>query len=161
MTSDEGLVDAEALVSDIDFTQEAHHARENTSSLFTAHFGVLFFTTNQGAGVDALVAFESHVGKRCIKTGDFFRKVNVLVVENHADQIAARRVSVRIETPRFVDKDADLFCGLCHRISAEITKARIAPRHRQETFPRAGDSGFRPCRRILNQKNRNHARGCF
>ena len=29
------------------------------------------------------------------------------------------------------------------------TKARITPRLRQETFPRAGDSGFRLCRCIL------------
>ena len=157
--ADMGLVDAETLVGDIDFTQEPHHASEDTSSLFTAHFGVLFFTTNQGTGVDALVAFESHVGKRGIKAGDLFRKINVLVVEDHADQIAARRTAIRIETPRFVDKDTDLFCGLCHRNPVEITKARIAPRHRQETFPRAGDSGFRPCRRILNQKKREVCKG--
>ena len=41
----------------------------------------------------------------------------------------------------------------------ETAKARIAPRHRQETFPRAGDSGFRPCQRILNQILRRYARG--
>jgi len=31
---------------------------------------------------------------------------------------------------------------------ADTRKARIAPRLRQESFPRAGDLGLRPCRRI-------------
>ena len=40
----------------------------------------------------------------------------------------------------------------------EITKARIAPRLRQETFPRAGDSGFRPCRQIFYQNSDVHCK---
>ena len=30
-----------------------------------------------------------------------------------------------------------------------ITRARISPRLRQESFPLAGDAGFRPCRGIF------------
>ena len=43
----------------------------------------------------------------------------------------------------------------------KTAKARIAPRHRQESFPRAGDSGFRPCRRIFYQNRGRQGNGGF
>ena len=46
-------------------------------------------------------------------------------------------------------------------IRFEITKARIASRLRQESFPRAGDSGFRPCRRIFYQNRGRQGNGEF
>lgn len=53
-------------------------------------------------------------------------------------------------TPGFVYEYTDFTCS--HGVSSfGKTKARIAPRLRQESFPLAGDSGFRPCRQLLYQ----------
>ena len=39
------------------------------------------------------------------------------------------------------------------------TKARITPRLRQESFPLAGDAGFRHCRKVVYQNRCFRARG--
>ena len=39
------------------------------------------------------------------------------------------------------------------------TKARITPRLRQESFPLAGDAGFRHCRRVVYQNRCFRVRG--
>ena len=71
-------------------------------------------------------------------------------MENHADKIVSRGLAVVFITPGFVYEYTDLTCS--HGVSSfGKTKARIAPRLRQESFPLAGDSGFRPCRQILYQ----------
>ena len=58
----------------------------------------------------------------------------------------------------FVYEYADLACS--HRNSSSgNTKARIAPRLRQESFPLAGDAGFRHCRPVVYQMRPRFARG--
>ena len=85
--------------------------------------------------------------QRMLKFGDFIGDADGLIMENHADQVISRGVAIWIETSRFVDKDTNLTYVIHIRFSK--TKARIAPRLRQESFPRASDSGFRPCQHVL------------
>ena len=152
--ADEVLVNPKALVGDVRIVQEKEHATENASSRLAAHGFVALFTANKRPGVYAMGAFKSKCGQRIFELLYFFGEVNGLVVEHHADGIVARRAAVRIEAPRFVHENADFLGAFVHDLyRLEITKARIASRLRQESFPRAGDLGFRPCRRIFYQNS--------
>ena len=153
--ADEVLVNSKAFVGDVCVMQEKEHATEDASSRLSAHGFVILFTANKRSGMNTMVAVKPKGGKRIAELLNFLGEVNGLIMEHHADGIVARRAAVGVEAPRFVDKNADLLGAFVHNlVRFEITKARIASRLRQESFPRAGDSGFRPCRHIFYQ---NHA----
>ena len=149
------LVDAEALVSDVRFAQEGHHLIKDSASLFPGHESVFFLPADQRSGVYAVIFLKAKGGERIVQLADVVRDWYTLVMKDHADHIVARRITVRLEASRLIDENTDFFCSCAHLMPRVAkTKARIAPRLRQETFPRAGDSGFRPCRPVFYQ---NHA----
>ena len=145
--ANEVLVNLEALVGYVCLVHEKEHPAENTSSGFAAQCRIFVFTSNQRSCMDAMRCWKLQRGQRMLKLGDFIGDADGLIMENHADQVIARGIAIWIEASRFVDKDTDLTYVIHIRLSK--TKARIAPRLRQESFPRAGDSGFRLCRRIF------------
>ena len=149
------LVDAEALVSDVRFAQEGHHLIKDSAPLFSGHESVFFLPADQRSGVYAVVFLKAKGGERIVQLADVVRDWYTLVMKDHADHIVARRITVGLEASRLIDENTDFFCSCVHlMLYVAKTKARIAPRLRQETFPRAGDSGFRPCRPVFYQ---NHA----
>jgi len=159
LSADEILVDLEAGVRDVGVVQEQKHAAEDSAPFLASHVGIFGFAANQGAGMNTMTSVESDGSKRVLEGFDFMLDLDGLIVKDHADHIVARGQAIRVEASRFVNEYADLFCG-CHGVQfSRITKARIAPRLRQESFPRAGDLGFRPCRRILNHNLWLDARG--
>ena len=82
----------------------------------------------------------------------------VLVMKDHADKIVPRGQPIMFVTSRFVYEYADFTCShVCYSFGK--TKARITPRLRQESFPLAGDAGFRHCRLEIYQKRFRGARG--
>ena len=150
--ADEVLVDPKALVGDVCIVKEEEHATEDASSRLSTHACVILFAANKRPGVNTMVAVEPKGGQRIAEFLNLFREVYGLIMKHHADGIVARRTPVRVEAPRLVDENADFLDAFVHDLFLlEITKARIASRLRQESFPRAGDSGFRPCRRKLYQ----------
>ena len=140
----EVLVNLEALVGYVCLVHEQEHSAENASSSFAAQCRIFVFTTNQRSRMDAMRCWKIQRGQRMLKLGDFVGDADGLIMENHADQVIPRGIAIWIEASRFVHKDTDFACVVHFRLSK--TKARIAPRLRQESFPRAGDSGFRLCR---------------
>ena len=144
------LVDAETAIRDIGFAHEGDHAVKDTTALLSRLERVLFFPTDERPGMNANVGRKPHDIQRFTELLKIKRKIFCLIMENHANKIIPRRSRVRFKTSRFVDEDADFLDSLVHnRCFVGKTKARITPRLRQETFPRAGDSGFRLCRCIL------------
>lgn len=144
------LVDAETAIRDVGFAHEGDHAVKDTTALFSRLESVLLFPTDERPGMNAKVGRKPHDIQRFAELLKIGRKIFRLIMENHANQIIPRRSRVGFETPRFVEKDADFFDSFVHnRCLVRKTKARITPRLRQETFPRAGDSGFRLCRDVF------------
>ena len=144
------LVDAETAIRDVGFAHEGDHAVKDTTALLSRLERVLFFPADEGPGMNAKVGRQPHDIQRFAELFKIGRKIFCLIVENHANQIIPRRSRGGLKTSRFVNKNADFFGSLVHnRCLVRKTKARITPRLRQETFPRAGDSGFRLCRRVF------------
>ena len=146
--ANEVLVNFETVVRNVCLVHEKEHAAEDASPLFPAHCRVFFFAANQRTGVNAMIAGKSHVLKGCFKSGNLVFDADVLIVKDHADEIVPRRATIRIVAPGFVHENANLF-NVHNDVRNDKTKARISPRLRQETFPLAGDAGFRPCRGIF------------
>ena len=143
----EVLVNLEALVGYVCLVHEQKHSADDASSGFSAKCRIFVFTANQRSRMDAMRGWKIQRGQRMLKLGDFVGNADGLIMENHADQVIPRGIAIWIEASRFVNEDADFACVVHFRLSK--TKARIAPRLRQESFPRAGDSGFRLCQRTF------------
>ena len=149
--TDEVFVEGKALVSNIDIVQKEEHASENTSSFFAAHPSIFAFTSDQRSCMNTMVMVKPHRFKGLFKFLDFGGNVDALIVEYHADKIVPRGLSVVLIAPGFINEYADFMCSHGEGSFCK-TKARIAPRLRQESFPLAGDAGFRRCRSIFYQK---------
>lgn len=146
--ANEVLVDFETVVRDVCLVHEKEHAAEDASPLFSAHCRVFLFAADQWPCVDAMIAGKSHVLKGGFESGNLVFDADVLIVKDHADEIVSRRAAIRIVAPGFIHENADLFNVHVDAKNGK-TKARISPRLRQESFPLAGDAGFRPCRGIF------------
>lgn len=158
MRTDEVLVDDKTLVGDIHIVEEEEHSAEDAPALFSAHARILALASDQRPGMNAMKSVEPHGFERAFKLFYFSGDLDGLIVEDHADKIVARRQPIMLVAAGFVYEYADLACS--HRNSSSgNTKARIAPRLRQESFPLAGDAGFRHCRLVVYQKRPCFARG--
>ena len=157
--SKEILVDAETLAGNVNLAEEGHHPVEDTAPCFTRHGSVILLATNQRPCVDTMVAVKPHACERIAEFLKLFQKIDVLVVKDQTNHVEARRSRVRFKAARFVDEDADLFRSSAHVQNTEKTKARISPRLRQETFPLAGDAGFRLCRNELYHNSLGRRKG--
>ena len=156
--ADEVLVDDKTLVGDIHIVEEEEHSAENASALFSAHAGILALASDQRPGMNAVKSVKSYGFKRVFKFLDFGGNVDGLIVEDHADKVVSRGLPIMLVAAGFVYEYADLECS--HRnSSSDNTKARITPRLRQESFPLAGDAGFRHCRLEVYQIRSRGARG--
>ena len=156
--ADEVLVDNKTLVGDIHIVEEKEHSAENAPALFSAHARILALASDQRPGMNAMKSVEPHGFERAFKLFYFGGNVDGLIVEDHADKIVSRGLPIMLVAAGFVYEYADLACS--HRNSSSgNTKARIAPRLRQESFPLAGDAGFRHCRLEIYQKRFRGARG--
>ena len=93
--------------------------------------------------MDRKIGIESHLFIRSTQCRNFLRYVIRLIVEDHAEKVKrGMQICIcRREAAGFVNKNADLFYS-CHVMTFYNTKARIAPRLRQESFPHPGDSGI-------------------
>ena len=155
--ADEVFVNHKAFVRYINLAQEEKHATEYASSRFSVQVGVFLFVPDQRSSMNTMIPVKANGSKGvfqfCYLVGD----VDVLVVEDHADEIVPRRHPVWFIAARFVDEYADFTRSHCR--SLYKTKARIAPRLRQESFPLAGDSGFRLCRLVFYQKTARMCKG--
>ena len=90
-----------------------------------------------------MIEREAHLFKSCPQCRNFLRYVVVLIVEYHAKQIIGRMqicASWR-KAAGLINEHADFFDS--YHVLPNNTKARIAPRLRQESFPHPGDSDTR------------------
>ena len=153
------LVNLEALVGNAGVVHKEEDTSEDTSSCCTINRRVLGLPTYERSGMDTELAIEVHGFKRCLKILNFAGDISRLIVEDHTYDIVSGRQPIWVETPRFVNEYADVLRDSHANIQVETTKARIAPRPRQESFPRAGDFGFRRCRRVIYHKSRRCDKG--
>ena len=149
-SSQKTFVDAKAVIRDVRLAQESDHAVENAATFLTGRVGIVLLAANERPGMNAMVRRESHGAQRIAELQKASGQVNVLIMEYHSDHVKTRRARIGLKASRFVDEYADFPDVLFHGIILKgKTKARISPRLRQETFPLAGDAGFRPCRRLF------------
>jgi len=96
---DKPLIDNEARVGNVEVTDKGEHPGENAAAVFSRERGVVLFAANERSGMDAVVARKSEFDEVAFEFAHGGRNRDVLVMEQEADDVIARRRDACVETP--------------------------------------------------------------